>query len=63
MLRISKWKTLTRLPSKSIEQVLGKVKELWMCKPSCVGLNPEDVMHERVMEDEAYVLVPFSPNI
>ena len=30
-----------------------------MCRPSCVNLKPQDVVHDRAMTDEAYVPVPF----
>ena len=45
--------------SESTNQVFGKGKELWMCIPSCVDMKPKDVVHDRVMTDEAYVPVPF----
>ena len=30
-----------------------------MCSPSCVDLKPQDVVHDRVMMDEAYVWLSF----
>lgn len=34
-----------------------------MCIPSCVDLKPKDVVHDRVMTDEVYVLVPFPKHL
>ena len=30
-----------------------------MCSTSCMGLKPEEVVHDRVITDEAYIPVPF----
>ena len=40
-------------------QIYGRGKELWMCSTSCMGLKPEQVVHDRVITDEAYIPVPF----
>ena len=34
-----------------------------MCSPSCVGLRPEDVVHDRVVTDEAYIPIPFPEHL
>ena len=45
------------------DQIYGRGKELWMCSTSCMGLKPEQVVHDRVITDEAYIPVPFSEHL
>ena len=44
-------------------QIYGRGKELWMCSTSCMGLKPEEVVHDRVITDEAYIPVPFPEHL
>ena len=44
---------------KDSNQIFGKGKELWMCSTSCIGLKPEDVVHDKVITDEAYIPMHF----
>ena len=34
-----------------------------MCSTSCMGLKLEQVVHDRVITDEAYIPVPFSEHL
>ena len=44
-------------------QIYGRGKELWMCSISCMGLKHEEVVHNRVIMDEAYIPVPFPKHL
>ena len=45
--------------SESIEKVIGKATELWMCGSSCVDLKFEEVKDRREVQDDAYIPMPF----
>ena len=45
--------------SESIEKVIGKATELWMCGSSCVDLKFEEVKDRIEVRDDAYIPMPF----